>query len=136
MDIIPIQASSVPCERVFSSGKQTMTPRRLRISAQLMESLQILKFSIRKERPLKFTEGMSWSEELKEFEFLARTAPPGDAEAYGRSLVENTGGHEGDSDDLMDALDKLGVNLEVLGEQHHALEDNKGNEDDEEDMYL
>jgi len=26
MDIIPIQASSVPCEHVFSSGKETMSP--------------------------------------------------------------------------------------------------------------
>jgi hypothetical protein len=39
MDIIPIQASSVPCERVFSSGKETMAPRRRRISAKLMEAL-------------------------------------------------------------------------------------------------
>ena len=42
MDIIPIQASSVPCERVFSSGKATMAPWRSRISGELMESLQIL----------------------------------------------------------------------------------------------
>ena len=48
MDIIPIQASSVPCERVFSSGKETMAPRRRRISAKLMEALQILKYSIKK----------------------------------------------------------------------------------------
>ena len=85
MDIIPIQASSVACERVFSSGKQTMTPRRSRISAKLMEALQILKFSIRKgtkDETLKFTD-MTWKEELKEFERLARSAPPGDAEAYG-----------------------------------------------------
>ena len=90
MDIIPIQASSVPCERVFSSGKQTMTPRRSRISALLMEALQILKFAIRKgakDSSLKFTD-MTWKEELMEFERLARSAPPGDAEAYGRSLEQ------------------------------------------------
>ena len=52
MDIIPIQASSVPCEWVFSSGKATMAPQRSCISAQLMAALQILKFSIWKDRPL------------------------------------------------------------------------------------
>ncbi|KAF8814040.1 hypothetical protein BYT27DRAFT_7083026, partial [Phlegmacium glaucopus] len=111
-------------------GKQTMTPRRGHISAQLMEALQILKFSIRKGRPLKFTEGMSWSEELKEFELYAQTAPLGDAEAYGRSLEEP----EGDSDDLMDALDGLRNDLEVL-EQELVVE--KGSEilEDEDDIY-
>jgi hypothetical protein len=53
MDIIPIQASSVPCEQVFPSGKATMAPRRSRISAPLMEALQILKSLIWKGRPLK-----------------------------------------------------------------------------------
>jgi hypothetical protein len=111
MDIIPIQASSVPCERVFSSGKQTMSPRRGRISAQLMEALQILKFSIRKEA-LKFSD-MSWKEELTEFELRAQSAPPGDAEAYGRSLEED----EFDLDNIINELDERETNLEVLGEQ-------------------
>ena len=48
MDIIPIQASSVPCERVFSSGKETMAPWRRRITPNLMEALQMLKYSIKK----------------------------------------------------------------------------------------
>ena len=131
MDIIPIQASSVPCERVFSSGKQTMTPRRGHISTQLMEALQMLKFSIQKGRPLRFTEGMSWSEELEEFEMIAWTAPLGDAEAYGRSLEED----QGDSDDLMDVLD----DLEVLGEQLiielEVNENGEEEEEDEDDIY-
>ncbi|KIJ96744.1 hypothetical protein K443DRAFT_57800, partial [Laccaria amethystina LaAM-08-1] len=50
MDIIPIQASSVPCEKVFSSGKETMAPRRRHISPKLMEALQMMKFSIQKGR--------------------------------------------------------------------------------------
>jgi hypothetical protein len=45
MDILPVQASSVPCERLFSSSKETSTPRRNRINPQLMEALQVLKFS-------------------------------------------------------------------------------------------
>lgn len=45
MDILPTQASSVSCERLFSSSKETCTPRRNRISPELMEALQTLKFS-------------------------------------------------------------------------------------------
>ena len=44
-DYLPIQASSVPCERVFSSSKETTTARRSRMSGTLMEQLQMLKFS-------------------------------------------------------------------------------------------
>ena len=88
MDIIPIQASSVPCERVFSSGKETMAPQRRRITPNLMEALQMLKYSIKKGQPLNFTQGMRWAEELTEFEFAARMEPVGDAEAYGHSLGE------------------------------------------------
>ena len=85
-----------------------------------MEASQILKFSIRKEAPLKFSD-MSWKEELKEFERLAWSAPPGDAEAYGHNLEED----KGDSD-TMSELDKQEINLEVLGEQLiHELEDNE-----------
>jgi hypothetical protein len=44
MDYLPIQASAVPSERVFSSSAQTDTPRRNRIKPILMEALQMLKF--------------------------------------------------------------------------------------------
>lgn len=125
MDIIPIQASSVPCERVFSSGKQTMTPQRSRISAHLMECLQILKFSLRKSI-LKFTEGMSWSDELNEFEMAARTAPIGDAEAYGRSLEDK----EEDLDELEDMIKDF---REALEEE---VAEDKEDEDDEDDFYV
>jgi hypothetical protein len=50
MDYLPIQASSVPCERVFSSSAETDTKRRNRISPLVMEALQMLKFQLRKER--------------------------------------------------------------------------------------
>ena len=43
-DYLPIQAFSVPSERVFSSSAQTDTPRRNRIKPVLMEALQMLKF--------------------------------------------------------------------------------------------
>jgi hypothetical protein len=46
MDILPIQASSVPSERVFSSSAQTDTVRRNRVKPILMEALQMLKFGM------------------------------------------------------------------------------------------
>ena len=45
MDYIPVQASSVPCERAFSSSAETDTSRRNRISPLLMEALQMLKYA-------------------------------------------------------------------------------------------
>ena len=68
MDILPIQGSSVPCERVFSSAKETMAPRRNRISTKMMEALQLLKYSLRYGRELNFTEGLDWDDELAEME--------------------------------------------------------------------
>jgi hypothetical protein len=54
MDYLPIQASAVPCERVFSSSAETDTKKRNRIRPELMEALQILKFALKKSR-LDFT---------------------------------------------------------------------------------
>jgi hypothetical protein len=56
MDYLPIQASSVPCEHVFSSAAETDTKKRNRLAPPLMEALQILKFIYKKER-LNFTSG-------------------------------------------------------------------------------
>ena len=50
MDYLPIQASSVPCERIFSSSAETDTKKRNRISPLLMEALQMLKFHLKKDR--------------------------------------------------------------------------------------
>lgn len=71
MDILPIQGSAVPCERVFSSAKETTTLRRNNISPELMEALQMLKFSLRKGRSLNFTAGTSKTAELNELEGFA-----------------------------------------------------------------
>jgi hypothetical protein len=59
-----------------------------------MEALQILKYSFHKGQPLNFTEGMSWDEELKEFEYIARTAPSEDPDTFGRNL--SVSGHNED----------------------------------------
>ena len=56
LDYLPIQASAVPCERVFSSSGETDTKRRNRIHPLLMEALQMLKFSL-KQRRLDFMQG-------------------------------------------------------------------------------
>jgi len=63
MDYLPIQASAVPCERVFSLSAETDTKRRNRINPALMETLQMLKFHLKKER-LNFTK--SWVTQEKQ----------------------------------------------------------------------
>lgn len=62
MDYLPVQATSVPCERVFSSAKDTDTAKRNRISPVLMEALQLLKHALRKER-LNFMAGWKTSDD-------------------------------------------------------------------------
>lgn len=71
MDILPIQASSVPCECVFSSAKETMSAQRNRIGAELMEALQMLKFSVVKGCGINFTSGTSREDELRVLEEYA-----------------------------------------------------------------
>ena len=63
MDYLPIQASSVLCERVFSSSGETDTKQRNCINPLTMEALQMLKFHLKKER-LNFTKGWVTSEKL------------------------------------------------------------------------
>lgn len=52
LDVLLVQASSVPCERVFSSSKETDTLRtsRSKLSPLMMEILQILKFRFHADR--------------------------------------------------------------------------------------
>lgn len=65
LDYLPIQASSVPCERAFSSSAETDTKRRNRISPDLFEALQVVKFHIKKKR-LNFME--PWTATVEELE--------------------------------------------------------------------
>jgi hAT family C-terminal dimerisation region len=55
LDYMPVQASAVPCERVFSSASETDTKRRNRLNPNLFEALQVMKFAMRRER-LDFTQ--------------------------------------------------------------------------------
>ena len=61
LDYLPIQASAVPSERVFSSSADTDTKKRNRINPTLMEALQILKYIFRHER-LDFMQGWATPE--------------------------------------------------------------------------
>ena len=50
MDYLPIQASSIPCERVFSSSAEMDTKKRNQIRPTLMEALQMLKYHYKRMR--------------------------------------------------------------------------------------
>jgi len=56
VDYIPIQASSVLSERIFSSSGETDTAKRNRMNPILMEALQMLKFGLKQDH-LNFTGG-------------------------------------------------------------------------------
>ena len=58
MDYLPIQSSSVPCERAFSSSAETDTKKRNRIHPALMEALQLLKYAYKMKGSLDFTRGI------------------------------------------------------------------------------
>jgi len=47
LDFLPCQASSVPCERLFSGGGEIATKRRARLGADRFEELQMMKFAWR-----------------------------------------------------------------------------------------
>ena len=57
LDVLPVQASSVPCEEVFSSSKETTTQRRLQMSPDLLSELQMIKFAYKQDR-LSFTSSL------------------------------------------------------------------------------
>ena len=59
MDVLP---AAVPCERIFSSSKETCTLCHSRVSASLLEALQILKFVYKQDR-LNFTSNLLAQEE-------------------------------------------------------------------------
>ena len=42
LDVLPSQASSVPCERLFSGSKQIATDRRARLGSEVFEELVIM----------------------------------------------------------------------------------------------
>lgn len=89
LDYLAIQGSAVPCERVFSSAKETMTDRRNRINEDLMEMLQMVKFRLKSGVQLDFSVGTSRDEVIKYVESImeAETAIPEDISAFIQSLL-------------------------------------------------
>lgn len=63
-DILPCQASAVPCERVFSSSKETCALRRNQLSNTALERLQILKYIFKLERLTSTTGLVATEQEL------------------------------------------------------------------------
>lgn len=47
LDYLPCQASSVPCERLFSAGGEVATKRRAQLGVARFEELQMMKFAWR-----------------------------------------------------------------------------------------
>src|SRR5260370_41638836 len=79
LDYLPIQASSVSYERVFSSTKETNTLKCNRIHPALMEALQTLKFLLKKER-FNFTSG--WQMALSEMKWKGNAGTTKDLLAH------------------------------------------------------
>ncbi|KZT31524.1 hATC-domain-containing protein, partial [Sistotremastrum suecicum HHB10207 ss-3] len=48
VDVLPVQASSVACERLFSAAKHATTDQRSRLGTEKLEQLQMLKASWKK----------------------------------------------------------------------------------------
>ena len=62
MDVLPAQATAVPCERVFSSSKETCTLRHSQLDPGMIEMLQVLKHFYQRNQ-LNFTMGLIAKEE-------------------------------------------------------------------------
>jgi hypothetical protein len=86
MDLLAIQGTSVPCERVFSASKETARARRNHLGPKIMEATQILKFQAKQE--INFTEGLIEEDEVAELEKEEAAVPVEDLRAYLRDLVE------------------------------------------------
>jgi hypothetical protein len=96
-----------------------------------MEKLQMLKFSIRKEEDLNFTDGLQWTEELKELERLQKDAAPSDPLAYQRSLqvIEDDGDSDWEDEDPDD--DDGGGDQVAMARERGAEQDREGGPRDE-----
>ena len=88
MDILPIQASSVPCERVFLSSKETITARRNSFSPRLIEALQLLKYATKKNWGMSFIDGLDKDKKLAELELMEQEAPVEDLEGFLHSFQD------------------------------------------------
>ena len=85
LDFLPIQASTVPCEWAFSSSAETDTNQQNHIGPNLMEALQMLKYSIQNDL-INFTkEGLAMEKDLV-FEYTSQDLLAQLAQTTGDSL--------------------------------------------------
>jgi len=89
LDYLPIQPSAVPSEHIFSSSAEMDTNKCNCINPVLMESLQMLKFALKKAH-LDFTGGWITSEQAMQEQVL-------DQDLLAALFV-------GDSEDIMDRI--------------------------------
>jgi hypothetical protein len=94
MDLMPVQATSVPSEHIFSASKWTTTARRNHLTPKIMEATQILnlKLEAKNKREISFTKGFSLQEEFDDLEELEGMATAQDLRAYLSGICE--GGHQ------------------------------------------
>lgn len=111
LDILPIQATSVPCERSFSSAAETGTNRRNRLGPTTIEALQMLKSWYKNQR-LNFTSpwrtlSNRMGPVASEIDYLAALPAegPGSKRAM-QSIVAALAAEEGDHDDPSDIEDE------------------------------
>jgi hypothetical protein len=93
LDILPIPASSVPCERLFSAAKEIADDRRARLGPKKFEELQFTKFGGRNN----ITDLAAWnSSEIEEMDIREFT-----------DLLDDDKWHENfdrDPDDIDDGI--------------------------------
>jgi hypothetical protein len=97
LDLLPVAATSVSCERVFSSAKETISPRRNRLGTDTMEHLQIVKWGLKHSQPSSsFARDMFRKHELPrnevlgDLELLAASSMPVEPSTYAASLRIHT----------------------------------------------
>jgi hypothetical protein len=103
LDYLPIQASAVPSERIFSSSAETDTKKRNCINPVLMESLQMLKFALKKAR-LDFTGGWITSEQAMQEQVLDQDLAAlfvGDSEDVMDRIIRDFAADDSDGDSEM-----------------------------------
>jgi hypothetical protein len=77
----------VPCKRVFSSSKETTTPRRNKLHPQLVEALQVLKFEQKHAIGLSFTEGLNINDIGVELEAIEESCNPKDLYTFLQTYI-------------------------------------------------
>jgi hAT family C-terminal dimerisation region len=70
LDILPIPASSVPCERLFSAAKEVADDRRSRLGSKKFEEMQVMKFAWRNNIPNLAAWNSNEIEEIEEIDAM------------------------------------------------------------------